>query len=167
VKFSTRASALALATALGTAGLALPHIAPAGAALKPTVACAKVNAPALNGSTKLKSVFAQCTPTLLSAGGTSLTKVDTSGPTSGKLTMTITWKNGKGTTKATVKYANTTLGKCKAPTKRVKITGAVVSSTGAAAIVKKGEPLSGFVCSYQSGAKLGQTSIEPGTKFKL
>ena len=167
MKLSTRVGAFALATAMGTAGLALPYVAPAGGAATPTVACAKVDAPALNGSTKLKSTFAQCTPALLAAGGTSLTKVDTSGPTSGKLTMTVTWKNGKGTTKATVKYATTTQGKCKAPRKRVKITGAVVSSTGAAVIVKKGEPLSGFVCSVQSGPKVGLTSIEPGTKFKL
>jgi hypothetical protein len=167
VKLTNRVGALALATALGTAGLALPYAAPAGAALKPTVACAKVDAPALKGSTKLKSTFASCTPALLAAGGTSLTKVDTSGPTSGKLTMTITWKNGKGTTKATVAYAPTTQGKCKAPRKRVKITGKVVSSTGAAKIVKAGEPLSGFVCSVQSGPNVGLTSIEPGTKFKL
>lgn len=95
--------------------------------------------------------------------------MSTTGPTKGKLVQTITWKGGKGTTKALVKYANApTLGKCKAPTKRVAITGTVSSATGAAAkITKKGEPISGFVCSIQSGPKVGQTHVEPGTKFKL
>jgi hypothetical protein len=50
----------------------------------------------------------------------------------------------------------------------VKITGKVNSSTGAAAIVKKGEPVTAFVCSVtKAGPTLGKSVNEPGTVFKL
>ena len=168
MKISVRASALAIAVAAG-ASLVVPLAVPASAALTPSVACAKVNAPPVKNG-KLASVYSACTPAALAAGGNSLTKVDTSGPTSGKLINTITWKNGKGTTKTSIKYAGAkTNGKCKAPTKRVTITGSVVSSTGAAAkIIKNGEPLTGSVCAITAaGPNQGLTVIEPGTKFKL
>ena len=166
MKTSFRAGVLIIAIATG-AGLAVPLAGPASA-LAPSVACAKVNAPPIVGG-KLASTYASCTPAALAAGGNAVVAVSKTGPTKGKLVQTITWKGGKGTTKALVKYANApTLGKCKAPTKRVAITGTVSSATGAAAkITKTGETLSGSVCSIQSGAKVGQTYIEPGTKFKL
>lgn len=167
MKNSIRASALVLAVAAGA--VAVPLATVASAALAPTVSCAKVNAPPLKGG-KLTSTFASCTPAALAAGGGSVVAPGT-GTTSGKLVMTITWKGGKGTTKGTVKYApNKTLGKCSTVkgTSRVTITGSVISSTGAAAIIKKGEPISGSVCAISTaGPKQGQTVIEPGTKFKL
>ncbi len=167
MRVSVRNRALVLTVAAGAmvgGSLAMP----ASAALAPSVACAKVNAPPLKGG-KLASTFASCTPATLAAGGSSLVTPGT-GQTSGKLVMTVTWKNGKGTTKATVKYApNKTKGKCTGATSRVTITGSVISATGAAAkITKKGEPLTGSVCAITAaGPKQGQTSIEPGTKFKL
>jgi hypothetical protein len=171
VKFKTRASALALATALGTAGLALPYVTPADAALKPSATCAKLSAPPLaQTGGKVKSTVASCTPAALKAGGGSITKVDTS-QTSGTLVQTITWKNGKGTTKLTIKFAPVKgIGKCKAPYDgRVKITGSVKSSTGAAKkIIKPKEPVSASICAVtKAGAKQGQSTLEPGTKFKL
>jgi hypothetical protein len=167
----SKLGALCAATAMTAAGLALP-LAQSAPAATPSVACSKLSAlPLAQTGGKLKSTYSQCTPSALSAGGTSLTKVSTTGPTSGKLTNTITWKNGKGTTVATVKYAPaSTKGKCKAPyDTRVKITGSVKSSTGAAkAIVKAGEPLSAMVCAVsKAGPKQGQSALEPGTKFKL
>jgi hypothetical protein len=151
-------------------GLAVPLALPAGAAPKPSVACAKESSPPIAQSGgKVKSTLAACTPAALKAGGSSLTTVNP-GQQAGTVTDTITWKGGKGKTVAIVKYASTTKGKCKAPyDARIKITGSVKSSTGAAAnIVKKGEPLSAFVCAItKAGAKQGQTALEPGTKFKL
>jgi len=166
--FSVRTRALVLAVAAGGT-LGVSFATPASAALAPTASCAKVNAPPLKGG-KLTSTFATCTPAALAAGGSSTVAPGT-GATSGKLVMTITWKNGKGTNKGTVKYApNKTLGKCATVkgTTRVTITGSVISSTGAAAIIKKGEPITGSVCAISAaGPKQGQTVIEPGTKFKL
>src|SRR6185436_3631679 len=109
MKLSTRASALVLAAALGTAGFVLPCVAPAGAALKPSVACAKVTSQPLSKTGgKIKATFASCTPTALAAGGSSLTSVQPN-QTSGTLTEKVTWKNGKGTTTMIIKYAGTTI----------------------------------------------------------
>jgi len=169
VKTSTRASALVIAIAAG-AGLIVPLATPASAALKPSVACAKeVSPPIAKSGGKLQSTLSVCTPAALSAGGSSLTAVKPN-QTKGTLTDTITWKNGKGVTVAIVKYGPTTVGKCKAPyDQRVKITGTVKNSTGAAAnIVKAGEPVSAFVCAIsKAGPKQGATALEPGTKFNL
>ena len=169
MKTSIRASALVIAMAAG-AGLVVPLATPASAALKSSVACAKEASPPIATSGgKLKSTLSVCTPAALSAGGSSLTAVKPN-QTKGTLTDTITWKNGKGTTVAIVKYAPTTAGKCKAPyDQRVKITGNVKSATGAAAkITKAGEPLSAFICAIsKAGPKQGATALEPGTKFNL
>jgi hypothetical protein len=154
---------------LAGAALAAPLALPVGAALKPSVTCAKVSIPPVKGGNG-KATISQCTPASLSAGGTSTFKAGT-GATSGKLVMTITWSKGKGKTVATVKYGTVaTKGKCTtiAGTSRVAITGSVTSATGAAAaITKKGEPVTVSACSVTSGAKLGQTVLEPGTKFTL
>jgi hypothetical protein len=170
VRISTRATALVFAVA-AAAGLAVPFAAPASAALKPSVACAKETSPPIAKSGgKLQSTLASCTPAALSAGGSSLTAVK-AGQTKGTLTDTITWKGGKGTTVAIVKYGTAKgVGKCKAPyDSRVTITGSVKSATGAAkAITKVGEPLTSSICAIsKAGPAQGQTSVEPGTKFKL
>jgi hypothetical protein len=168
MRISNRAGALVIAIAAG-AGLAVPFALPAAAALKPSVVCSKLSIPPLKGGNG-KATIAQCTPATLSAGGSSTFKAGT-GATSGKLVMTITWNGGKGTTKATVSYKPATAkGKCStiAGTSRVTIAGTVSSATGAAAkITKTGEPVTVSACSITSGAKLGQTVLEPGTKFTL
>jgi len=169
VKFSSRVGALAIATAMGTTGLIIPLTHTASAALKQTVACAKVTAPKIPASGKLTSTFASCTPALLAAGGTSTVAVQKNGPQAGKIVSTIVWKNAKGTTKSTYNYKPAaTKGKCVAPyDTRVTITGKILSSTGAAKIIKVGEPVTGSVCAITKGANLGKSTIEPGTKFKM
>jgi hypothetical protein len=169
VKLSIRGGALAAVAAIGTAGLVVPLTNVASAAIPPHVACAKVTSQPLSKTGgKIKATFAQCTPAALAAGGGSLTSVQPN-QTSGTLTDKVTWKNGKGTTTMIIKYAGTTIGKCKPPyDTRVKITGKVKSSTGAAAkIVKNGEPVTAFQCAITKGPNTGQSTLEPGTKFKL
>ncbi len=167
MKTSTRVGALIISIATGIGAL-VPLGTAASAAPKPHVKCAKVNAPPLKGET-VTSTFAKCTPGKLKAGGTSVVKPGT-GETSGKLVMTIKWKNKRGKTKATVKYtAAKKKRKCKGNTTRIVIKGRVIKSTGAAAkIIKKGEPVKGSVCAITAeGPKQGKTVIEPGTKFTL
>jgi len=168
MKMSLKTGALVVGLTAGV-GLVMPLAVPAGATLKPSVACAKESSPPL-ANNKVKSSISQCTPAALAAGGTSVTKT-VKGQTKGTVTDVITWRGGKGTTTATIKYGPTSKGKCKAPyDARVKITGSVKSATGAAAkITKKGEPVTAFICAITNlkSPKLGQTTIEPGTKFKL
>jgi hypothetical protein len=167
VKLSIRAGALAAGLVMGL-GVVVPLALPAGAA-KASVSCAKETSPPLAAG-KVHSTLATCTPAALKAGGTSVTKT-AKNQTKGTVTDVITWKGGKGTTTAVIKYGPTTKGKCKAPfDARVKITGSVKSATGAAAkITKKGEPVTAFICAISNlkSPKVGQTTIEPGTKFAL
>jgi hypothetical protein len=165
MKNSMRAGALVAGLALGVS-LAVPLALPAGAALKPTVSCAKLTAPPLKGK-QITSTISMCKPAALAAGGGSVVTVKPN-QKKGTVTETITWKNGKGKTVLTISYAPVTIGKCKKPyDSRVKITGKVSSSTGAAKIIKAGEPVTGFVCSITKGTKTGQSTIEPGTTLKL
>ena len=149
---------------------AMPLATPASAAKKkPHVVCSKLSAPKLPASGKLTSKIASCKPATLKAGGSSVTKVDTS-KQNGTITQTIKWKNKRGTTRLTINYKGLNkLGKCKAPyDSRVKITGKVKSSTGKAAkIIKKGEPVSARVSAITTGSNIGKSRLEPGTKFKL
>jgi hypothetical protein len=164
MKVSVRTRALVLAVASG-ALLAVPFATPASAAQ--SVACAKINSlPAKGGTVSI--TFAQCTPTILSAGGTSTAKAGT-GKLSGSLVVTITWKGAKGTTVLSAKYGGAkTQGKCAKGTAHITLTGSVLSGTGAAGTaIKKGEPVTASACAITSGPKLGQSSLEPGTKFKL
>ena len=165
MKISKRAGALV--AGLAVAGLVVPLALPAGAALKPSVTCkSSTTKPIASGS--VKSTLAKCTPAALAAGGSSSTKAK-AGSTSGQVVSTTVWKNGKGSTTSTIKYAVVAKGKCKAPfDARVKVTGSVTKATGAAAkITKKGEPVTAFVCAVTKGAKAGQSALEPGTVFKL
>jgi hypothetical protein len=169
VKVFRHAGTLAIVTAIATAGSVIPFASAASAALKPSVACSKLlSLPLAQTGGKLKSTVSACTPAALAAGGDSLTAVK-KGET--QLTSTINWKNGKGTTVVAVKFAAAkTLGKCKAPyDARIKLTGTVKKSTGAAAkILKVGEPLTESTCSItKAGPNQGKSILEPGTKYKL
>jgi hypothetical protein len=169
VKVLQRAGTLVIATAIATAGFVLPFAASATAALTPSVTCSKlISLPLSQTGGKLNSSVTQCTPAALAAGATSVLGVK-QGQT--QLTSTLNWKNGKGTTVVAVKFvAQKTLGKCKAPyDSRIKLTGTVKKSTGAAAkIIKNGEPLTESTCSVtKAGSLQGKSILEPGTKYKL
>ena len=148
--------------------LAIP-LATSATALTPSVTCAKLSASTtIKGSNATtKSTYSGCTPAGLAAGGTSNVTTP-SKQLAGKITETVTWKNGKGTTTLTQQYKGATgNGKCAAGTSRVQLFGSVKSSTGAAAkIIKNGEPISGFVCANEKKMPF-TTSLEPGSKLKL
>jgi hypothetical protein len=170
MKLSVRTKSLALAVAAGGMLVVPMAAAPAGAALKPTVTCKAVSSgtPKIVGTNiTLTSTLSNCTPASLAAGATETIKTTVS-KVSGSIKGTMTWKNKKGTTAITIKFAKATgNGKCKAGTTREKITGTTGASTGVAKIIKLGEPVTASICAYTSGPKLGQSSIEPTTTFKL
>ena len=167
-----RSRGLALAIG-GLALLAAPMAAPAGAAPKPAVACAKLSASTTVNLAKstgtVTSNFLTCTPKGLAAGGSSKVTVPLSKLT-GTLTTKITWKGGKGTTTVTEKFTTQkTIGACPKGTKyRSIITGSVKSSTGAAAkIIKKSEPITATVCTKATSSTKYTSALLKGTKFKL
>jgi hypothetical protein len=169
VKTSIRAGALALAIATGI-GL-VPLALPASAAGVSHVTCGKVSSPPLKAGAA-SSTFALCTPAAFKLGGTGGTqKTPPPGSASGSVGFKVTWKGGKGTTTAAIKFAvQKTLGKCPATGgyKRLAVVGTVKLATGAAAAISKvGEPVTASQCVIISGAKAGQSMLEPGTKFKL
>ena len=173
MKLSTRASALVLAAALGTAGFVLSYVAPAGAALPPSVVCPKIAATTtLNtqaGTGTTATTWMNCTPKALNGGGSSKVTVPISKLT-GNLTSKITWKNGKGTTTVTMKYVTQkTKTGCPAGTAyRTIITGKTGASTGAAkSIVKVGEPINAEVCTKTASSTKYTSTLKPGTKFKI
>jgi hypothetical protein len=167
MKGSIRLRGVALAAA-AVAAITVPLVAPAGAALTPSVTCAKLVSPPLKNG-KSTGTLSNCTPAALAAGATSAFTPPPAGSQKGSLTGTYTWKNAKGKTIVLVQFAlQATRGKCPAGTTRVKSTGKVTGGSGAAAkIIKKGEPFTASVCAYTSGAKSGQTLNEPGTKVKM
>ena len=157
----------------GAALLAAPLALPASAAPAPHIACAKLSSTtAVNlskGTGTVSSSFLTCTPTALSAGGTSKVTVPIS-KLSGTITSKITWKNGKGTTTVNEKFTTQkTIGKCPAGTKyRTIVTGTTKGSTGAAAkIIKAGEPISAQVCTKAASSTKYVSTLLKGTKFKL
>ena len=161
---SVRGGALALAVATASL-LVVPLAGPASAAQSGS--CKTVTTALKAG--KITATFTKCTPASLSAGGSATFTNPPTGTTKGTLKLTLTWTGGKGTTTTTIKYAPAaTKGKCAAGTSRVTVTGSVTGGTGAAAtIIKKGEPLTISICAVTSGTKIGNASLEPGTKFKL
>jgi hypothetical protein len=166
VVFGARLVALGLAAG---SVLAVPLALPASAALKPSVTCSKLAAStAIKGaSATTKSSYSGCTPAGLAAGG-SANVTTPAKALAGKITETITWNGGKGKTIVTQGYGGATgNGKCAKGTTRIKLSGTVKSSTGAAAkIIKAGEPISGFVCANESKQPY-TTTLEPGTKLTL
>ena len=170
MKFSVRTRAFALAVS-AVAALSVPFAAPASAALASSVTCAKVSSGPLKAG-KASSTFATCTPAALTLGGSgSTTKTPPPGTPSGSVGFQVTWKGGKGTTTAAIKFTvQKTLGKCPATGgyKRLAVVGTVKVATGAAkTITKVGEPVTASQCVVLAGANAGQSSLEPGTKFKL
>jgi hypothetical protein len=168
MKHAFRAGTLAVAV-LGVALIA-PLALPAGAALKSTVSCKTVSSPP--SAAKKPSTFAGCTPAALKAGGTGgLAKTPPAGSTKGQLGFTVTWKGGMGKTVAAVTFTvlpAAKKGNCKAGTLRVTVVGTVKSETGkVASIIKKGEPVTAAECVITTGVKAGQSSLAPGTAFKL
>jgi hypothetical protein len=164
MRASARAGALVAGIAMACS-LAVPLAVPAGATPSPSVSCKSETSPLYAGEHRY--TISKCTPTALKAGATS-TKTPNK-PNTGKFVFSTVWKNDKGTTTSHVKFTVISKGKCKAPFgTRLKVTGTVNSSTGeAATIVKKGEPITAFLCEITKGAKGGQTILEAGTTFKL
>jgi predicted membrane-bound mannosyltransferase len=168
-----RVGAFCAATAIAATGLALPLAQSASAALKASVVCSKIAATTtLNtakGTGTTATTWSRCTPTALSAGGTSSVTVPISKLT-GNLTSKITWKNSKGTTTVTMKYT-TQKTKTGCPTGtayRTIITGTTKASTGAAKnIVKVGEPINAEVCTKTASQTKYVSTLKPGTKFKI
>jgi hypothetical protein len=165
VKVSIKSRALVAGVA-SAALLAAPLAMPASAAQ--SASCSKLVA-AFDAHGKYVTTISQCTPAGLVAGATSVSAVSKTGPNKGQLVNTLSWKNGKGTTKAVIKYAPAkTQGKCPAGTGHVTITGSVSSGTGVAAtIIKKGEAVSISICAFTKGPKVGQAQLEPGSKYRL
>lgn len=166
VRTSVRARTLAIAVAAGSL-IAVPLASPASAAS--SASCSKVTTPPVAAGKKAAVTFAQCTPATLSAGGSATFTSPPKGTNKGKFVFTLVWKNGKGKTLGLVTYGLAKgNGKCAKGTARIAITGKVTGGSGAAAtIVKKNEAIAGSTCAVTTGAKLGSSSLEPGTKFKL
>ncbi len=167
MRVSVRARALVMGVAAGSM-LAVPLATPASA-LTPSVVCSKLTASTtISGSNATtKSTLSLCTPTKLSAGGTSTVTTPAS-KLFGKITSTIKWKNSKGTTTVVEQYQTLkTQGKCPKGQSHIKLTGTTKSSTGAAAkIIKSGETITAFICTNTSKQPYVST-LESGTKFKL
>ncbi len=135
---------------------------PASAAAPQPGQCTKLATKAVG--TKINATLSNCTPVAATGGSGTGTFTSTGAP-SGSLNITIKWAAAKGTTKANVKFGTqTSKGKCPTgTTKRLKITGQVLSGTGVAfKTIQKGQPLSGSVCVGSKGY-----TLEPGTALKF
>jgi hypothetical protein len=171
MKLSFRAGVLAVA--ITGAALVAPLAAPSGAALKSSVACSKLGSTtSLDLTAKTGTVssnFLNCAPAGLAAGGSGKVTVPIAKIT-GQLTTKITWKGGKGTTTVTEKFtAQKTIGKCPKGTKYLTlVTGTTGASTGAAAkIIKKGEAITGSICTKVASPTKYVSTLLTGTKFKM
>ncbi len=164
MKVSVRGGALVLAVAAASL-LTVPFATPASAAQ--SASCKTVTTALKAG--KISATFTKCTPASLSAGGSATFTNPPTGTTKGTLKLTLTWKGGKGTTLALVSFkAAATVGKCPKGDTREAVTGKVTGGTGAAAkVIKKGEAVTSSTCAVTSGPKLGSSTLEPGTLFKL
>jgi hypothetical protein len=163
MKVSARVRTLVLVAAAGSL-LAVPFATPASAAA--SASCKTVTTTLKAG--KISATFTKCTPASLSAGGSATFTNPPKGTTKGTLKLTLTWKGGKGTTIALVNFKPTTIGKCPKGQTREAVTGKVTGGTGAAALlIKKNEPVTSSTCAVTSGPKLGSSTLEPGTLFKL
>ncbi len=157
---------LAIAVAAGTV-LAVPLAVPASAATQPA-SCSTVTT-ALKGG-KITATFSKCAPAALAAGGGASFTNPPKGTTKGTLKLTLTWKGGKGTTVALVNFkANPKgIGKCPKGDTREAVTGKVTGGTGTAAqTIKVGQLVTSSTCAVTTGPKLGSSTLEPGTQFKL
>jgi len=166
MKASARTRTLAIAVAAGSL-VAVPFATPAVAAS--SASCSKVTTPPVAAGKKGAVTFATCTPAKLSAGGTATFTSPPKGTNKGKFVFTLAWKGGAGTTLGLVSYGLAKgNGNCAKGTTRITITGKVTGGTGAAAaIIKANEAITGSTCAVTTGAKLGSSSLEPKTAFKL
>ena len=164
MRVSVRGRALVLAVAAASV-LAVPFATPASAAQ--SASCKTVTTALKAG--KISATFTKCTPASLSAGGGATFTNPPKGTTKGTLKLTLTWKGGKGTTLALVSFkAAAGIGKCPKGETREAVTGKVTGGSGAAAkIIKTGELVTSSTCAVTSGPKLGSSTLEPGTMFKL
>jgi len=159
MKQSIGARGVALIVAAGMT-LAVPLAMPSSAATS-SVTCSKLTNPPPN--------LTGCTPTALKAGATGVFGTPPAGSKAGSVKGTFTWRNGEGKTIVLLQFAFQKTGrKCPTATTRITVTGKVTSVSGAAAkIIKLNEPAAGSFCAYVSGPKKGQTTLEPGTTFKM
>jgi hypothetical protein len=162
MKVSIGARALVIAVSAGSL-LAVPLASSASAAAQPA-SCGKISTKTVGKVIHITE--SKCLPAAATGGGGTGTTSAGTGKLSGSQINTIKWNGGKGTTKATIKFAPVkTLGKCAKGTTRLKITGKVLSSTGAAAkVIKTGQAVTASVC---VNSKTSAVSLEPGTLEKL
>jgi len=164
MRVSVRGGALVLAVASASL-LAVPFAAPASAAQ--SASCKTVTTALKAG--KISATFTKCAPASLSAGGGATFTNPPKGTTKGTLKLTLTWNGGKGTTLALVSFKGAAgIGKCPKGETREAVSGKVTGGTGAAAkIIKTGELVTSSTCAVTAGPKLGSSTLEPGTLFKL
>ena len=162
MRVSIRSRAL-VTVAAAASMVVVPMALPGSAALPQPGKCTKLTTKTVG--TTLTANLSTCTPVAATGGKGSGTFKSSSG-TSGSLNITIKWAAGKGTTKASIHFANqTTRGKCAAGATRIKITGKVTGGTGVAfKTIKKGQPVTGSVC---SGPAPKGITLEPGTALKF
>jgi hypothetical protein len=161
MKLSVRTRALVLVAA-SVSIFAVPLAMPASAATG--AQCKKLSEKTVGS--KITFSVSACTPVAATGGsGSGPVSGTKPGQTKGSVNVVVTWAQKKGTTKANVKFAPTTPGKCPAGNTRLKITGKVTGGSGTAfKTIKTGQPVSGFVC---LNAKSGAVQIEPGTVVKF
>jgi redox-regulated HSP33 family molecular chaperone len=160
MRVSIRSRAL-VTVAAAASMVVVPMALPGSAAVAQPGKCTKLTTKTVK--TTLTATLTGCTPLAATGGKGSGTFKSTSG-TSGTIAITIKWAASKGTTKGTIKFANQkTRGKCAAGATRIKITGSVTGGTGVAfKTIKKGQPITGSVCSGAKGI-----TLEPGTTLKF
>ena len=166
MKVSVGFRTLSMVVAAGTL-VAVPLAVPASAAAE-SASCSTVSTVLKAG--KITATFTKCTPTSLATGGTATFTNPPTGSTKGTLKLTLTWKGGKGTTLALVSFkAAANPGKCPKGDTLEAVTGTVSKGgTGAAAkLIKVGEKVTSSTCAVTTGPKLGSSTLEPGTLFKL
>src|SRR5690349_996551 len=160
VSLKSRAAVMSI---VAGAVLAVPMALPGGSALPQPGSCSKITTKKVG--TKINITVSGCKPLAATGGSGKGTTSAGSGKLSGSTINTITWATKHGTSKMAIKFSQTTQGKCKAGTVRLKITGKVVSSTGAASkVIKPNQPVTAFVCVNTTTAA---SSLEPGTLEKF
>ena len=164
MKVSIGARALVIAVSAGSL-LAVPLATSASAAAAQPASCGKITTKVV--ASVIHITESKCLPAAATGGGGTGTTAAGTGKLSGSQINTIKWNGGKGTTKASIKFAPNKKGngKCAKGTSRLTITGKVLTSTGAAAkVIKAGQAVTASVC---VNSKTTATTLEPGTLEKL
>jgi len=145
-----------VAVALAASSLmAIPLAEAASAAVTP-VTCTKLVAPAPKAGLSTGTISGCSNAAATGGGGKQVTII-------AKLTATITWNGGKGTTTLKISYkAGPKVNKCAKGSSLIVAVGSVTGGSGAALkAIPKGSKYSESVC-YDAKQN---TSIEPGTKM--